>query len=174
MPSESLRRWNAERIPALDEIEDAHESVGGSERGRRYAAQQINYAYAAILSAQFQAFCRDLHSESIDYLVTVVPAGLQDVPVDMLLLAAPDRSAEVREGVLCLLKSYPRDERIPLAVQHLCNDAGARIRICAAGVLWAQRGEYTPIRGLIEEAIRSGERDVIVLGCQLLAEGAVG
>lgn len=78
MPSESLRRWHAERIPALDEIEDAHASVGGSERGRRYATQQINYAYAALLSAQFQAFCRDLHSESIEYLVTVVPAALQD------------------------------------------------------------------------------------------------
>ena len=45
---------------------------------RRYATQQINYAYAAILSSQFQAFCRDLHSESVDYLVTVVPAALQD------------------------------------------------------------------------------------------------
>jgi hypothetical protein len=78
MPSESLRRWNGERLDALDEIEDAHQSVGGSERGRRYATQQINYAYAAILSSQFQAFCRDLHSESIDYLVTVVPAALQD------------------------------------------------------------------------------------------------
>jgi hypothetical protein len=92
MPSESLRRWNDERIPALDEIEDAYESVGGSERGRRYATQQINYAYAAILSAQFQAFCRDLHSESIDYLVTVVPVALQDaLRVEFLLNRTLDR-----------------------------------------------------------------------------------
>ena len=92
MPSESLRRWNDERIPALDEIEDAHASVGGSERGRRYATQQVNYAYAAILSSQFQGFCRDLHSESIDYLVTVVPAALQDaLRVEFLLNRTVDR-----------------------------------------------------------------------------------
>lgn len=86
MPSESLRRWNGERSLALDEIADAHASVGGSERGRRYATQQINYAYATILSSQFQGFCRDLHSESIDYLVTVVPAAFQDaLRVEFLL-----------------------------------------------------------------------------------------
>jgi len=86
MSSESLRRWNEVRIPALDEIEDAHQSVGGSERGRRYATQQINYAYVAILSSQFQAFCRDLYSESIDYLVTVVPAALQEALREEFLL----------------------------------------------------------------------------------------
>lgn len=92
MPSESLNRWNEVRIRALDEIEGAHESVGGSERGRRYATQQINYAYAAILSSQFQAFCRDLHSESVDYLVTVVPAALQDaLKVEFLLNRTLDR-----------------------------------------------------------------------------------
>lgn len=42
MPSESLRQWNEVRIHALDEIEGAHESVGGAERGRRFATQQIN------------------------------------------------------------------------------------------------------------------------------------
>lgn len=92
MPSQSLRRWNQERVPALDEIEAAHASIGGSERGRRYATQQINYAYAAIVSSHFQGFCRDLHSESIDYLVTVVPAALQDaVRVEFLLNRTFDR-----------------------------------------------------------------------------------
>ena len=33
MPSESLRRWNEVRIHALDEIESAHASIGGSEWG---------------------------------------------------------------------------------------------------------------------------------------------
>src|SRR5262245_5545196 len=86
MSSESLRRWNGVRVHALNEIEDAHESVGGSERGRRYATQQINYAYAAILSSQFQAFCRDLHSESIDHLVTVVPLAFQGALREEFLL----------------------------------------------------------------------------------------
>lgn len=78
MPSHSLTRWNGERAAALDEIENAHAMVGGSERGRRYATQQINYSYAALLSGQFQAFCRDLHSESVDHIVAIIPAQLQE------------------------------------------------------------------------------------------------
>jgi len=64
----------------LDEIENAHRSVGGGGRGRRYATHQINHAYAMLLSSQFQGFCRDLHSECVDHIVRVVnPTGLQTV-----------------------------------------------------------------------------------------------
>ena len=77
MPSNSWNRWDGERAGALNEIENAHVMVGGNERGRRYATQQINFAYAAILSSHFQGFCRDLHSESIDHIVSIVPAPLQ-------------------------------------------------------------------------------------------------
>ena len=77
MPSNSLIRWNGKRADALDEIENAHAMVGGTERGRRYATQQINYAYVALLSSHFQGFCRDLHTECADYLVAIVPAQLQ-------------------------------------------------------------------------------------------------
>ena len=67
MPSLSLQHWNAVRLPRLDEIERAHSSVGGTGPGRRYATQQINHAYAVLLSSQFQGFCRDLHTESVDF-----------------------------------------------------------------------------------------------------------
>src|SRR5260370_9166654 len=77
MPSNLLIRWNAERADALDEIENAHVMVGGSERGRRYATQQINYSYAALLSSHFQGFCRDLHSECVDHVIAIVPAQLR-------------------------------------------------------------------------------------------------
>jgi hypothetical protein len=79
MPSRSLIRWAGERAGALDEIENAHVMVGGTERGRRYATQQINYAYAALLSGHFQGFCRDLHSECVDQFVTILPAHVQGV-----------------------------------------------------------------------------------------------
>jgi hypothetical protein len=79
MPSRSLIRWNVKRADALDEIENAHAMVGGTERGRRYATQQINYSYAALLSSHFQDFCRDLHSECIEPLVAIVPVQLQDL-----------------------------------------------------------------------------------------------
>lgn len=49
-------------------IEAAHGRVGGTTRGRRYATQQINHAYAVLLSSQFQGFCRDLHSECAPHL----------------------------------------------------------------------------------------------------------
>lgn len=77
MSSRSLQRWERDKAEALDEIENAHASVGGTERGRRYATQQINLAYAALLSSQFQGFCRDLHSECVEHFVAATPAALQ-------------------------------------------------------------------------------------------------
>ena len=65
---------------ALDQMEHAHASVGGTGRGRRHATDQINQAYAVLLAPQFQAYCRDLHSESVDHLVDViVPSSLRPI-----------------------------------------------------------------------------------------------
>lgn len=75
MPSRSLNRWNNERRQALDQIATAHAAVGGIGPGRRYATQQINQAYAVLLSSQFQGFCRDLHSEAVDHICGPVGAG---------------------------------------------------------------------------------------------------
>jgi hypothetical protein len=72
MPSLSLLRWFSERALALHDIESAHRSVRGSGAGARAATQQINQAYAVLLSAQFQGYCRDLHSECADYFVVPV------------------------------------------------------------------------------------------------------
>ncbi len=80
MPSTSFQTWRQRRIAELDEIENAHQRVGGSQRGRRYATQQINHAYAMLLSSQFQGFCRDLHSEAADHIVRAVdPVVLRPV-----------------------------------------------------------------------------------------------
>ncbi len=77
MPSSSYRRWTTIRANALDEIAQAHAAVGGTKRGRRYATQQVNQAYAMLLASQFQGFCRDLHTECVDHLVTALaPAPL--------------------------------------------------------------------------------------------------
>lgn len=61
------------RSAALDELEVAHRSVGGTGRGRRRTTQQINRAYAVLLASEFQGFCRDLHSECADHFVLTVP-----------------------------------------------------------------------------------------------------
>jgi hypothetical protein len=73
MPSTSFQTWSNTRLRSLDEIEAAHQSVGGGGPGRKYATQQINQAYAVLLSSQFQAFSRDLHSECAEKLVETVP-----------------------------------------------------------------------------------------------------
>lgn len=74
MPSRSWQEWNSTRASKLDEIEAAHRSIGGTARGRRYATEQINHAFAVLLASQFQGLCRDLHSECVDSIVrTVAP-----------------------------------------------------------------------------------------------------
>lgn len=77
MSSRSLLTWRGSSARALDEIEAAHRAVGGTGPGRRYATQQINHAYAVLLSSQFQRFCRDLHSEAVDALAATI--SLPDV-----------------------------------------------------------------------------------------------
>ncbi len=81
MPSLSLRTWRTIRASALDEIENAHRMVGGSGPGRRYATQQINHAYAMLLSSQFQGFCRDLHTECVERLTSAIAPAIIQVPL---------------------------------------------------------------------------------------------
>jgi hypothetical protein len=71
MPSIAYRDWTTTRAAALNEIARAHVAVGGSKRGRRYATQQLNCAYAVLLASQFQGFCRDLHKECVDHVLAV-------------------------------------------------------------------------------------------------------
>jgi hypothetical protein len=72
MPSLALQDWSARRAAALDEIEHAHRSVGGAGPSRRFLTQQINQAYAVLLSSQFQGYCRDLHTGCAEYLLAPV------------------------------------------------------------------------------------------------------
>jgi hypothetical protein len=74
MPSIAFRDGISARAAALDGIEDAHRSIGGSGPGRRTATQQLNQLYAVMRSSQFQAFCRDLHTECAKSLVAPVSA----------------------------------------------------------------------------------------------------
>lgn len=73
MPSIAFTIWENDRAASLDEVLAAHSAVGGAGPGRRVATQQINQAYAVLLSSQFQGFCRDLHSESADHLAQMAP-----------------------------------------------------------------------------------------------------
>lgn len=93
MPSMSWQQWTSTRARQLDDIEAAHRSVGGTGRGRRFATEQINHAYAVLLASQFQGFCRDLHTECVDQLVlAAAPITLRSpLRVEFLLNRTLDR-----------------------------------------------------------------------------------
>lgn len=80
MPSRSFVIWKRRRLRALEPIELAHAAIVGVGPGRRHVTQQINQAFAVLLSSQFQGFCRDLHSECVDHIVkNVLPTSAQEV-----------------------------------------------------------------------------------------------
>lgn len=64
MPSKALQHWKSQSQAELDEFVRAHTALGGEGRGRRYFTRQLNHAYLVAVAAQFQRFCRDLHTEA--------------------------------------------------------------------------------------------------------------
>lgn len=80
MPSTAYGEWCSARSDDLNEMARTHAAVGGTQRGRRFATQQLNRAYAILLASQFQGFCRDLHSECVDHPVSsLTPHALQPI-----------------------------------------------------------------------------------------------
>jgi hypothetical protein len=77
----------------LDDIESAHRALRGPGAGVRTATQQVNQAYAVLLASQYQAFCRELHTECADYLVSrLTDPGLRVVlRLNLLLNRKLDR-----------------------------------------------------------------------------------
>lgn len=78
MPSNALQHWLTLSQTQLDEFENAHRLVRGrpGQPGRRYATGQLNHSYLVAVAAQFQRFCRDLHSEAAQHLSAAVPVTL--------------------------------------------------------------------------------------------------
>ena len=73
MGSQALAKWQTVRQQELDQFLAAHAKTGGTGPGRRYATEQLNYAYLAAVAAQFQGFCRDLHSEAVGAFAAAAP-----------------------------------------------------------------------------------------------------
>lgn len=66
--SASLQKWRTDRAAHLDEFEAAHTALSEGRGDRQHAAVQLNFAYALMLSSEFQGFCRDLHTETTQHL----------------------------------------------------------------------------------------------------------
>lgn len=65
MPTDALLRWRSERSAALDSLEAVHARVTGKKPGRQHATEHLNSALFLRLAAEFQGFCRDLHTDAV-------------------------------------------------------------------------------------------------------------
>jgi hypothetical protein len=77
MPSVSFRHWRTVRRAALDLVQTAHTTVHGTGAGRREATRQINHGFAVLLAAEFQGYCRELHTEAVGHFVANLPVAQQ-------------------------------------------------------------------------------------------------
>lgn len=51
MPSQALIKWQTDSAERLEELLSAHERVGGTQRGRRYATRQLNASIVVHVAA---------------------------------------------------------------------------------------------------------------------------
>jgi hypothetical protein len=79
MSFSALHTWNTSAADALSQLEVAHSAVGGTAAGRRTNTLQLNYAFVLLLSAHFQAFCRDLHTQMTRALSATLAPAIGDV-----------------------------------------------------------------------------------------------
>lgn len=70
MPSRALVDWQTDARAVFDGIENAHGAVGGTNPGKRFVTQQLNYAYVTLLAARFQGFARALHTQTADEIAS--------------------------------------------------------------------------------------------------------
>lgn len=74
MPSNSLLRWQTDRVPRLNALEGQIAAAASS-----VLTDENLRALVAMLCAHFQGFCRDLYSESTEAVVRALPAPLSTV-----------------------------------------------------------------------------------------------
>jgi hypothetical protein len=74
--SAALDRWRGPSSEALDEIEGA----------TRPSNQQLAYAFAVLLVAHFQLYCRSVHAEAAEIVASWVSTPRLDLVVETLLV----------------------------------------------------------------------------------------
>jgi hypothetical protein len=75
MPSDALSTWRAERTIRLRNVEADCLHLATVHAADPNRVQEYIRSYAVLLSAEFQGFCRNLHSECADRLIdSVAPA----------------------------------------------------------------------------------------------------
>jgi hypothetical protein len=144
----------------LNELFDAHQSVGGTGAGRRTQTEQINWALVLRLAAEFQGFARDLHAEGVEFFAGQAAPGndpLRAVLMDLLGLglrldrgnADPGSLGDAfnRFGFQLWVALETRDRRTVHRQQHLLRLNRARNAIAHARMdeIAALRSEGFPL-----------------------------
>ncbi|AMV24006.1 hypothetical protein VT84_06395 [Gemmata sp. SH-PL17] len=76
MPSQALLNWQNTRIPNLIEVENQCVATNAIVPLPNLADENMR-AHVLLLSAHFQGFCRDLHTECVQFLAAATPATMQ-------------------------------------------------------------------------------------------------
>jgi hypothetical protein len=79
MPSHALQSWQNDRLPRLNAIDAQCDAVFALAPPNPDLADENLRGYVMLLSAHFQGFCRDLHTECVMVLATSAPPTLRVV-----------------------------------------------------------------------------------------------
>src|SRR5712692_10498206 len=77
MPSASLVRWQTDRMPSLAELDTQCAATLALAPPNPRLAEENLRGYVVLLSAHFQGFARDLHSETAQVIASKVRSSLQ-------------------------------------------------------------------------------------------------
>lgn len=72
MPSQSLKQWRNDRMPRLQEVENQCAATSSLVAANPRLADENLRGYTVLLSAHFQGFCRDLHTECSMFLGSLI------------------------------------------------------------------------------------------------------
>ncbi len=70
--SVALEEWEGPSARALDEIESFRRQIGDAVVGGPEMIEQVDHAYAALILAHFQRYCRAVHTEASGAIVSSV------------------------------------------------------------------------------------------------------
>ena len=83
MTSPALEAWRSSRLPRLDRLLAAHPNSAGSSTDPA-VSDEWSQALVLRLASEFQGFCRDLHDDAVQAIVTAVTPPVSPLRVMLL------------------------------------------------------------------------------------------
>jgi hypothetical protein len=76
MPPNSLLQWQGDRLPRLDFVDAQVTAITTANPPNPQLIDENLRGYVMLISAHFQGFCRDLHTECVQAVANAVPAPM--------------------------------------------------------------------------------------------------